>query len=361
MCRAGGYRGRVSAAPKPDSKRGAATARWPRVIPGLVAIVVAATAAVLAAVALLEPPGWVLAVLCLLAALALAGAAAIARSLTLAVVAAVLAVTSAVGASGLALGARADASGGAAYDFPLVVGLPLTQARHGAASHRLCAGRQLRPRFDDHAAGGQPLTAGGVVLRGVTTTTARRVDGPEPDGDNRRLRETSIAAPGLLDAPSTARVVARRRDASGGGRADRRRLLRCDPPALRRGRRCDRRRRAGVSRGDAARAAVAGRGAGRGGGRRRRRSRSAVRRRNRGAGRRAGSRTCPRLFRPGGVRAGQRRRRRLGGPHERPVSSGGAGSDRDRVARARRSRGDDRRHRAVDQRGIQLGRSVADR
>src|SRR6476469_7665817 len=136
MCRAGGYRGRVSAAPKPDSKRGAATARWPRVIPGLVAIVVAATAAVLVAVALLEPPGWVLAVLCLLAALALAGAAAIARSLTLAVLAAVLAVTSAVGASGLALGARADAPGGAAYDFPLVVGRPLTEGqrlfqRHG--------------------------------------------------------------------------------------------------------------------------------------------------------------------------------------------------------------------------------------
>jgi len=155
MCRAGGYRGRVSAAPKPDSKRGAATARWPRVIPGLVAIVVAATAAVLVAVALLEPPGWVLAVLCLLAALALAGAAAIARSLTLAVVAAVLAVTSAVGASGLALGARADASGGAAYDFPLVVGLPLTQAkalfqRHGPV------------RFVIHRA---PYGTRGTVLR----------------------------------------------------------------------------------------------------------------------------------------------------------------------------------------------------
>jgi len=155
MCRAGGYRGRVSAAPKPDSKRGAATARWPRVIPGLVAIVVAATAAVLAAVALLQPPGWVLAVLCLLAALALAGAAAIARSLTLAVVAAVLAVTSAVGASGLALGARADASGGAAYDFPLVVGLPLTQAkalfqRHGPV------------RFVIHRA---PYGTRGTVLR----------------------------------------------------------------------------------------------------------------------------------------------------------------------------------------------------
>src|SRR6476469_6846123 len=109
MCPAGGYRGRVSAAPKPDSKRGAATARWPRVIPGLVAIVVAATAAVLVAVALLEPPGCVLAVLCLLAALALAAAAAVSRSVTLAVLAGVLAVTSAVAAAALALGARAEA------------------------------------------------------------------------------------------------------------------------------------------------------------------------------------------------------------------------------------------------------------
>jgi len=52
------------------------------------------------------------------------------------VLAGVLAITSAVGAAALSLGAHADASGGAAYDFPLVVGLPLPQAkalfqRHG--------------------------------------------------------------------------------------------------------------------------------------------------------------------------------------------------------------------------------------
>ncbi len=134
-----GYRGRVSAVPKPDPEPRPATGRWPRVIPGLVTIVVAATAAVLVAAALLQPAGWVLAVLCLLAALALGGVAAVSRSLTLGVVAVVLAVTAAVGASGLALGARADASGGSAYDFPLVVGLPLPQAkalfeRHGPVS-----------------------------------------------------------------------------------------------------------------------------------------------------------------------------------------------------------------------------------
>jgi hypothetical protein len=93
--------------------------------------VVGATAAVLVAVALLQPPGWVLAVLCLLA------------------------VAAAVGASGLALGARADASGGAAYDFPLVVGLSLPQAkalfqRHGPV------------RFVIHRA---PYGARGTVLR----------------------------------------------------------------------------------------------------------------------------------------------------------------------------------------------------
>jgi hypothetical protein len=136
MRRAGGYRGRVSATPQPDAEPAAATAPWPRLTAGPVTIVVAAAAAVLVAAALLQPPGWVLAVLWLLAALALAAVAAVSRSLTLAVLAGVLAVTSAVGASGLALGARADASGGAAYDFPLVVGLPLPQAkalfqRHG--------------------------------------------------------------------------------------------------------------------------------------------------------------------------------------------------------------------------------------
>jgi hypothetical protein len=122
--------------PQPEPEPGLTTAWWPRLVPGLVTVVLGATAAVLVAVALLEPPGWVLAVLCLLAGLALGAAAAVSRSPTLAVLAAVLAVTSAVGASGLALGARADASGGAAYDFPLVVGLPLPQAkalfqRHG--------------------------------------------------------------------------------------------------------------------------------------------------------------------------------------------------------------------------------------
>jgi hypothetical protein len=155
MRRGGGYRGRVSATPQPDPEPGAATAWWPRLVPGLVTTVVAATAAVLVAVALLEPPGWVLTVLCLLAALALGAAAAVTRSLTLAVLAAVLAVTSAVGASGLALGARADASGGAAYDFPLVVGLPLPQAkalfqRHGPV------------RFVIHRA---PYGTRGTVLR----------------------------------------------------------------------------------------------------------------------------------------------------------------------------------------------------
>jgi hypothetical protein len=150
MGRGGGYRGRVSATPQPDPRPGSATAWWPRIVPGLVTIVVAATAAVLVAVALLEPPGWVLAVLCLLAALALGAVAAVWRSLTLGVLAAVLAITSAVGASGLALGARADASGGAAYDFPLVVGLPLPQAkalfqRHGPVRfviHRASYGRR---------------------------------------------------------------------------------------------------------------------------------------------------------------------------------------------------------------------------
>jgi len=155
MRRAGGYRGRVSAEPQPDPSSRPATGRWPRPIPGLVSIVVAASAAVLVAVALLEPPGWVLAVVCLLAALALGTVAALWRSLTLAVLAAVLAVTSAVGASGLALGARADASGGAAYDFPLVVGLPLPQAealfqRHGPV------------RFVIHRA---PYGTRGTVLR----------------------------------------------------------------------------------------------------------------------------------------------------------------------------------------------------
>jgi hypothetical protein len=155
MRRAGGYGGRVSAALQPEPERPAATAWGPRLVPGLVAMVVAATAAVLIAVALLEPPGWVLAVLCLLAALALGAAAAVWRSLTLTVLAAVLAVTSAVGACGLALGARADASGGGAYAFPLVVGLPLPQAkalflRHGPV------------RFIIHQA---PYGARGTVLR----------------------------------------------------------------------------------------------------------------------------------------------------------------------------------------------------
>jgi hypothetical protein len=136
MRRAGDYGGRVSAVPKPDSESQPSTGWWPRLVPGPVTVVLAATAAVLVAVALLQPPGWLLAVLCLLAALALGAVAAVARSLTLAVSAAVLAATAVVGASGLALGARADASGGAAYDFPLVVGLPLPQAkalfqRHG--------------------------------------------------------------------------------------------------------------------------------------------------------------------------------------------------------------------------------------
>jgi hypothetical protein len=145
----------VSAAPKPHPGPRPATGWWPRLIPGLITIVVAATAAVLVAVALLEPPGWVLAGLCLLGALGLGAVAALWRSLTLAVLAAVLAVTSAVGASGLALGARADASGGAAYDFPLVVGLPLTQAkalfqRHGPV------------RFVIHKA---PYGVRGTVLR----------------------------------------------------------------------------------------------------------------------------------------------------------------------------------------------------
>jgi hypothetical protein len=135
MRRGGGYRGRVSTTPQPEAEPVAATAGWPRLTAGRVPIVVVA-AAVLVAAALLQPAGWVLAVLCLLAALALGAVAAVARSLTLAVLAGVLAVTSAVGASGLALGARADASDGAAYDFPLVVGLPLPQAkalfqRHG--------------------------------------------------------------------------------------------------------------------------------------------------------------------------------------------------------------------------------------
>src|SRR6476469_2173315 len=126
--RAGGYGGRVSAVPQPDPDSRPAAGRWPRLVPGLVTMLVAA--------ALLQPPGWVLAGLCLLAALAVGAVAALSRSLTLAVLAAVLAVTAAVGASGLALGARADASGGGAYDFPLVVGLPLPQAkalfqRHG--------------------------------------------------------------------------------------------------------------------------------------------------------------------------------------------------------------------------------------
>jgi hypothetical protein len=155
MLRVDGYRGRVSAAPQPDPESRPPTGWWPRLIPGLVTIVVAATAAVLVAVALLEPPGWVLAVLCLLAALGLGAVAALLRSLTLALLAAVLAVTSAVGASGLALGARADASGGAAYDFPLVVGLPLHQAkalfqRHGPV------------RFVIHKA---PYGVRGTVLR----------------------------------------------------------------------------------------------------------------------------------------------------------------------------------------------------
>lgn len=155
MCRGDRYRGPVSAAPQPDPEPGAVTAWWPQLVPGIVTIVVAATAAVLVAVALLEPPGWVLAVLCLLAALALGAAAAVARSLTLAVLAAVLAITSAVGASGLALGARADASGGTAYAFPLVVGLPLPQAkalfqRHGPV------------RFVIHRA---PYGTRGTVLR----------------------------------------------------------------------------------------------------------------------------------------------------------------------------------------------------
>jgi hypothetical protein len=155
MRRAGGYGGRVSAGPQPEPEPGAATARWPRLIPGLVTIVVAATAAVLVAIALLEPPGWVLAVLCLLAALALAAAASVSRSVTLTVLAGVLAVTSAVGAAALALGARADPSGGAAYDFPLVVGLPLPQAkalfqRHGPV------------RFVIHQA---PYGTRGTVLR----------------------------------------------------------------------------------------------------------------------------------------------------------------------------------------------------
>jgi hypothetical protein len=145
----------VSEVQPPHPEPGAATAWWPRLIPGLVTVVVAATAAVLVAVALLQPPGWVLAVLCLLAGLALAAVAAVSRSLTLAVLAAVLVVTSAVGASGLALGARADASGGRAYDFPLVVGLPLPQAkalfqRHGPV------------RFVIHRA---PYGARGTVLR----------------------------------------------------------------------------------------------------------------------------------------------------------------------------------------------------
>ena len=49
MRRAGGYGGRVSAAPQPDPDSRPATGRWPRLIPGLVTIVVAATAAVLVA------------------------------------------------------------------------------------------------------------------------------------------------------------------------------------------------------------------------------------------------------------------------------------------------------------------------
>jgi hypothetical protein len=145
----------VSSAPKPDTEARPAAGRWPRLLPGPVTIVVGATAAVLVAVALLQPPGWVLAVLCLLAALALGALAAVSRSLTPAVLAAVLAVAAAVGASGLALGARADASGGAAYDFPLVVGLSLPQAkalfqRHGPV------------RFVIHRA---PYGARGTVLR----------------------------------------------------------------------------------------------------------------------------------------------------------------------------------------------------
>ena len=155
MRRAGGYCGRVSAVPQPDPDSRPATGRWPRLVPGLVTIVVAATAAVLVAAALLQPPGWALAMLCLLAALAVGGVAALSRNLTLAVLAAVLAVTAAVGASGLALGARADASGGAASDFPLVVGLPLSQAkalfqRHGPV------------RFVIHRA---PYGTRGTVLR----------------------------------------------------------------------------------------------------------------------------------------------------------------------------------------------------
>jgi hypothetical protein len=145
----------VSSVPKPDPESRPAPGRWPRLMPGLVTIAVAATAAVLVGAALLQPAGWVLAVLCLLAALALGAVAAGSRSLTLAVLAAVLAVTAAVGASGLALGARADASGGAAYDFPLVVGLPLSQAealfqRHGPG------------RFVIHRA---PYGTRGTVLR----------------------------------------------------------------------------------------------------------------------------------------------------------------------------------------------------
>ena len=145
----------MSSVPKPDPESRPATGRWPRLMPGRGTIAVAATAAVLMAAALLQPAGWVLAVLCLLAALALGAVAAVSRSLTLAVLAAVLAVTAAVGASGLALGARADASGGAAYDFPLVVGLPLPQAkalfqRHGPV------------RFVIHRA---PYGTRGTVLR----------------------------------------------------------------------------------------------------------------------------------------------------------------------------------------------------
>jgi hypothetical protein len=157
----------MSSAPQPDPGARPAAGRWPRLLPGPVTIVVGATAAVLVAVALLQPPGWVLAVLCLLAALALGALAAVSRSLTPAVLAAVLAVAAAVGASGLALGARADASGGAAYDFPLVVGLSLPQAkalfqRHGPV------------RFVIHRA---PYGARGTVLRAT---------GYAPDGSYAR-------------------------------------------------------------------------------------------------------------------------------------------------------------------------------
>jgi hypothetical protein len=95
---------------------------------------IAITVAVLGLAALTDASGTALLLLCAAACAALAVVAVRARSATAGVLAAVLAATAVAGAIGLALGGRAG-NGGAGYAFPLVVGLPLSEAKAAFQRH----------------------------------------------------------------------------------------------------------------------------------------------------------------------------------------------------------------------------------